>query len=217
VLGYELGRNQYGGQVRAAADAHEENAPASSAAAEPVKPGGQPGAQPSTTKTPAKSTSATTNAKTAPSAAPPADYDFYKLGQPSQPPAHLTNPSKSSAAQPTAGKNSTPTGTGSEKSAAVKAQPAPAKPANAPAPAPAMNAPLVPHGSFMLQVAALTKESDALALAQALQKKKFPALILTPGADRFYHVQVGPYPDAKAADAARKALDEAGFKAIVKH
>ncbi len=36
-------------------------------------------------------------------------------------------------------------------------------------------------------------------------------------ADKYYHVQVGPYADPKAADAARKGLQGAGFKAIVKH
>jgi len=30
-------------------------------------------------------------------------------------------------------------------------------------------------------------------------------------------VQVGPYADPQAADAARKGLEGAGFKAIVKH
>ena len=48
----------------------------------------------------------------------------------------------------------------------------------------------------MLQVAALVREADALALAQALQQKKFPAFVLTPGDDHFYRVQVGPYADA---------------------
>jgi cell division septation protein DedD len=81
----------------------------------------------------------------------------------------------------------------------------------------AMNAPLIPGGAFMLQVAALTKDSDALALATTLQKKKFPAIVLSPQKDKYYRVQVGPYADQKAAEAARKGLEDAGFKAIVKH
>ena len=80
-----------------------------------------------------------------------------------------------------------------------------------------MNAPLIANGSYVLQVAALTKESDALALANTLQKKKFPAIVLSPQTDKFYRVQVGPYADQKAADAAKKGLEGAGFKAIVKH
>jgi DedD protein len=77
--------------------------------------------------------------------------------------------------------------------------------------------PLIPGGAYTLQVAALTKEADALELASRLQKKKFPAFVLSPQADKYYHVQVGPYADPKAADAARKGLEGAGFKAIVKH
>ncbi len=68
----------------------------------------------------------------------------------------------------------------------------------------------------MLQVAALTRQADALALAESLQKKGFPAFVLTPGADHFYRVQVGPYADAQTSGAAKKGLEKAGFKAIVK-
>jgi DedD protein len=72
-------------------------------------------------------------------------------------------------------------------------------------------------GTYTVQVAALKKESDALALANSLQRKKFPAFVVSPQADKYYHVQVGPYADQKSADAAKKGLEGAGFKAIVKH
>ena len=39
---------------------------------------------------------------------------------------------------------------------------------------------------------------------------------LRPTSDNFYRVQVGPYSDVKAAEAAKNALDRAGFKAIIK-
>lgn len=81
----------------------------------------------------------------------------------------------------------------------------------------AMNSPMIAKGSYVLQVAALTKENDALALANTLQKKGFPAMVLSPQADKFYRVQVGPYADPKAADSAKKGLEDTGFKAIVKH
>lgn len=70
--------------------------------------------------------------------------------------------------------------------------------------------------SYSLQVAAMSKEVDALDLAKVLQKKKFPAYVLSPHGDKFYRVQVGPYADMKAADAARKGLEDAGFNAFVK-
>jgi DedD protein len=72
-------------------------------------------------------------------------------------------------------------------------------------------------GGYTVQVAALTRESDAHAVAVTLQKKKFPAFVVAPQADKYYHVQVGPYSDAKSAEAAKKGLESAGFKAIVKH
>jgi cell division protein FtsN len=79
-------------------------------------------------------------------------------------------------------------------------------------------APLVPAGAVILQVAALEKQDDALALATSLQKKHFSAYVQTPRKDKFYRVQVGPFKDQKSADAAKKGLESAGFKAFfVKH
>ena len=80
-----------------------------------------------------------------------------------------------------------------------------------------LSSPSVSGGNYTIQVAALRKESDALALANNLQKKKFPAFVTAPQADRYYHVRVGPYADQKYADLAKKGLESAGFKAIVKH
>ncbi|HZC66376.1 MAG TPA: SPOR domain-containing protein [Candidatus Dormibacteraeota bacterium] len=91
----------------------------------------------------------------------------------------------------------------------------------APVPASSRNktssAPFVPTGSYTLQVAALRSRDDALDLSRNLQKRKFPSFVAPPQGDKFYRVQVGPYPDQKSAEAARKGLDAAGFKAIVKH
>jgi cell division septation protein DedD len=80
----------------------------------------------------------------------------------------------------------------------------------------ALNTPQIPKGATVLQVAALVREADALAMAQALQQKKFPAFVLTPGDDHFYRVQVGPYGDPQSANAARQALENQGFKSILK-
>jgi DedD protein len=100
--------------------------------------------------------------------------------------------------------------------------PAPAKP-TPPAPTakaiPAserFQAPRISKNSVVLQVAALTHQGDALAMADALQQKRFPAFVVAPTSDSFYRVQVGPYSDAKAAESAKSALDRAGFKAIIK-
>ena len=72
------------------------------------------------------------------------------------------------------------------------------------------------RASILLQVAALRHESDAIEMARLLQQKRFPAFVSPLGADKLYHVQVGPYADEHAADAARATLDHDGFKVIVK-
>ena len=96
----------------------------------------------------------------------------------------------------------------------VKSSPAPRSASNN-ASKPSGNV-AAPNNGYSLQVAAMNKELDALDLAKVLQKKKFPAYVLSPHGDKYYRVQVGPYADLKAADLARKGLEEAGFKAFVK-
>ena len=78
------------------------------------------------------------------------------------------------------------------------------------------NSPAMPANAYSLQVAAMSREVDALDLAKLLQQKRFPAYVLGPHGDKYYRVQVGPYADLRAADAARKGLEGAGFKAFVK-
>jgi cell division septation protein DedD len=109
------------------------------------------------------------------------------------------------------------------KPVAALAQPAPPKPAAVPSkPVKPLKAsggvdgPLIPKGAIMLQVAAVLHQDDALALAQALQQKKFPAFVIPPGADKLYRVQVGPYADNPAASKARQDLEAKGFKSIIK-
>ena len=110
-------------------------------------------------------------------------------------------------------------------SASVAARPVnPASPAIAPNAAAAKSAPgaarfqapKLNKGALVLQVAAVTHESDAMAMADVLQQKHFPSFVVTPTNDNFYRVQVGPYADVQAADAAKQALDHAGFIAIIK-
>lgn len=71
-------------------------------------------------------------------------------------------------------------------------------------------------GSVVLQIAAVTHQSDAVAMADALQRKKFSAFVVAPSGDNFYRVQVGPYRDQRSAESAQKALERAGFKSIIK-
>ena len=76
--------------------------------------------------------------------------------------------------------------------------------------------PRIPRGAVVLQLAALTRESDALALADALQQKRFPSFVVTPTTDNLYRVQLGPYADLAAAEQARRSVEREGFKTIIK-
>jgi DedD protein len=117
--------------------------------------------------------------------------------------------------QPSAAPSTSAAHNSGEPTASVKTGP-PAAPARTVPASARFDAPRMSKGSVILQVAALTHQGDALAMADALQQKRFPAFVVAPTSDNFYRVQVGPYPDAKAADSARNALGQAGFKAIIK-
>src|SRR5258708_339169 len=107
------------------------------------------------------------------------------------------------------------------KSAPAQSLYAQPKPIPASAKSPARTAPVaaptIAKGSYFLQVAALRTDSDATAVANELRTKKFPACVQSPQADKYYRVQVGPYTDQKAMQAAKKGLESAGFKAIIKN
>jgi len=188
TLGYVMGRNQYDGQVRAATEPHAK--PEISVAAKPD----------TASKRAGKTTPA--NSPTGTSTPPNSDWEFYHAGEHKKTEDHL----KPVAPAPAAAHKDSPV--------LVKGTAPPKAGSNTPK---AMHPPLIPGGAYTLQIAALKKEGDALELATKLQKKKFPAFVLSPQADKYYRVQVGPYADQKAAEAARKGLEGAGFKAIVKH
>jgi cell division septation protein DedD len=188
TLGYVMGRNEIDGPVRAATDFFKKPAVSTSPKADVNS---KRASNPAPVATPTDT------------AAPPnSDWEFYHAGDSKKAEDHL----KPVASSPTPGRKNPPV---------LVKTPAPTK--TSAGSSRTANAPLVPGGAYTLQVAALTREADALELATRLQKKKFPAFVLSPQGDKYYRVQVGPYTDPKAADAARKGLEGAGFKAIVKH
>jgi cell division septation protein DedD len=72
-------------------------------------------------------------------------------------------------------------------------------------------------GSYYVQVAAVTRQEDAEALVEALKKKQYPAFSANNNsADKFYHVQVGPYAELKQAEVMRARLMGDGYNPIVK-
>ena len=187
TLGYLLGRSQYDSQLRAAV-----GPPAGADA--PVPPPAAKGKrqpEPEDTQIPKASS----------------DWDFYhsadapKNEEPLQPPAKPVSVARQPASPPKAA-------AGSSKAARY------AKAAKAGSAA--ADGSLIPKDKIMLQVAAVSRQDDALALAQALQQKRFPAFVITPSTDKYYRVQVGPYADNQTASKARGDLEANGFKSIVK-
>jgi cell division septation protein DedD len=188
ALGYVMGHNQYDGQVRAASN---------------------PRATPDPVIAP-KAESSPKRSSSRPAAAPPvsdpssdvnsqpdSDWGFYNAGKTapddSLKPSRDISPSQVPAVSN--GKNASRTANVSSKSSGTQQA----------------------VGGYTVQVAALRREVDAHSVAVTLQNKKFPAFVVAPQTDKYFHVQVGPYPDAKSAEAAKKGLESAGFKAIVKH
>ena len=201
TLGYVMGRNQYDGQVRAATTgsrtpdtivATKNNVTAQTPSpAEPLENESDP---------------ATTSNKS--------DWEFYNNNTPAKREPRLDPAPMSSSNTPAA------------KSVNTVARVEPPTPAPVATPVtitaksskPVAAVPASSSSTILLQVAAVSRQDDALSIASSLQKKRFPATVLGPQKDKFYRVQVGPYKDQKSAEAAKKALEGAGFKAFyVKH
>lgn len=85
--------------------------------------------------------------------------------------------------------------------------------------APAIAAPEMKGSSvsgFMVQVAAVSRREDAEALTDALRKKQYPVIITNAATDKLFHVQLGPFADAKDAEAMKLRLVNDGYNPIVK-
>jgi cell division protein FtsN len=187
TLGYVMGRNQLDTQVRAAST--PVNDPPSSVKSTAAS---------KQNKGPVSTPNTSSDSGSDPTATPAtAEWEFYRAGEKNSSNDHLKpTPPASSPVQPR------------PVAASAKASP-PGRSTTA--------ASGIPHGAYLLQVAALRTESDAISVAGDLRKKKFPAFVQTPQGDKYYRVQVGPYTDQKTMEAARKGLETAGFKAIIKH
>ncbi len=195
TLGYVMGRNQYDGQVRAAMNP------------EKAEPFSVPKNSASPKKNVEDSTSAVDSDPSTTNSAPA--WTFPATNHPAAVDPKLEPPSKSSSA-PSVSK---PINTKSKLQPQPVSAPVPAKNSKI-----AVSGPLIPPGSYVIQVAALLRQDDALAIAGGLQKKHYAVYVQPPQKDKYYRVQVGPFKDQKSADAAKKGLEGEGFKAFyVKH
>jgi len=188
TLGYVMGKNQLDAQVRAASS-HGSDAALPLKQDPPAKPGKGPVSTPDTA-VPSSDTSTTP---------PSSEWEFYRAGEKKATNDHLKQPPAPALAS-------------SPKAIATSAK-SPVAPDNGGR----YGAPSIPKGSYLLQVAAVRSEADAVSLAAELRKKKFPAFVQMPQGDKYYRVQVGPYTDQKAMQTGKKGLEASGFKAIIKH
>ena len=91
----------------------------------------------------------------------------------------------------------------------------PVKPAARPQPPPEKATAAAPLESrFAVQVAASGVREDAENIAKTLKSHGFPAFVVPPekAGDKFYRVQVGPYPTREAAEKIKPRLEQEGFK-----
>ena len=74
------------------------------------------------------------------------------------------------------------------------------------------------NGAFVVQIAAVTREEDAAALAGALRKKNYSVFVVNNPTvhDKFYHVQVGPFATLQDAENMKAKLTGEGYNPIVK-
>ena len=70
--------------------------------------------------------------------------------------------------------------------------------------------------SFIVQVAAVSSQDVADILLASLQKKGYVVAVRHEARDKLLHVQIGPFPDRKQAEAMRQRVLADGFNAIVK-
>jgi DedD protein len=89
---------------------------------------------------------------------------------------------------------------------------------SSPAPQVTRPAPVTGPGTIVVQIAAISREDDAVALAGALRKKNYNVFVVNNPItnDKLYHVQVGPFTSIQDAEAMKAKLTGEGYNPIVK-
>jgi cell division septation protein DedD len=78
--------------------------------------------------------------------------------------------------------------------------------------------PVTGPGTIVVQIAAVSREDDAVALAGALRKKNYNVFVVNNPVtnDKLYHVQVGPFATLQEAEAMKAKLVGEGYNPILK-
>jgi DedD protein len=82
----------------------------------------------------------------------------------------------------------------------------------------AHTSPVTGPGTIVVQIAAVSREDDAVALAGALRKKNYNVFVVNNPVtnDKLYHVQVGPFATVQEAEAMKAKLVGEGYNPILK-
>jgi cell division septation protein DedD len=146
-----------------------------------------------------QTSSSTTKANGGPTGNTAPPMTFYKAVEQKDANPELTAPADAKA-DTTAAANSTTTTT-----------------AATPAGNPNDSTTALPISGYFVQVAAVSKQEDAEALVDALKKKEYPAFVAAQATtDKLFRVQLGPYGEAKEAEAMRTRLIGDGYSPILK-
>ncbi len=141
------------------------------------------------------------------------DLTFYQAVKQKGP--DVSTPSQPASKTAAANNDSATVGTTPAASPAPAKEAAGTEAASPPATTPIATA---PAGDYLVQIAAVSHEEDAAALAGALRKKSYSASVVNnPAArDKLYHVVIGPYASLQDAEAMKLKLKAEGYNPIVK-
>jgi cell division septation protein DedD len=137
---------------------------------------------------------------------------FYKAVQQSDTKAAASQP------EPTASSPKPAETPVAAKPAAAAAVPASSSEPSKPAAVVSHSSPVTGPGTIVVQIAAVSREDDAVALAGALRKKNYNVFVVNNPVtnDKFYHVQVGPFSTMAEAEAMKAQLVAEGYNPIIK-
>ncbi len=201
-IGYSLGKSS--GREQALNDQPAQvNASSDSGAAAPATGGNNPSAA-----VVVKSLASASAADESNAANQSSHLTFYKSVQQDDDGPQVTEP-----AQP-----ATPTGD-TKVAAAAPAEGSNAAAATAQPPVVLSHtSPVTGLGTLVVQIAAVSREDDAVALAGALRKKNYNVFVVNNPIthDKFFHVQVGPFSTLAQAEAMKAKLAAEGYNPIIK-
>jgi len=198
-IGYSLGRSS--GREQAANDQAQASATADAAPASSAVDANKPSAAVAV-----KAEDHSPPSGDGDGAAPQSNLTFYKAVQ--------QNGTEAAPAEPP------PATAPEQKKDIVSAAPvtSPAADARASSEVISHTSPVTGPGTIVVQIAALSREDDAVALAGALRKKNYNVFVVNNPVnnDKFYHVQVGPFANLAEAQAMRAKLMGEGYNPIIK-